>query len=78
MVIAVCVLLVLALVVIAWALVMLFHRLLWPSDGGAPPDSHIPPYGEPTELGPVGGLGQASPDADLSQGDTDSDDMYGA
>jgi len=80
MAIVVSVLVVVGLTVIAWAVVVLLRRLLWPGgEGGAtetlPPSPR--PYGGLTEPGPVGELEQLSPDADLSQGGTDSDDMYG-
>jgi hypothetical protein len=78
--IVVSVVVVVGLIVVAWAVVVLFRRLLWPGgeDGAAetlPPSPR--PYGGLTEPGPVGELGQLSPDADLSQSGSDSHDLYG-
>ena len=80
MAIVVSLIVVVGLIVVAWAVVVLFHRLLWPSGEGGAPETLPPsprPYGGLTEPGTVGELGQLSPDADLSQDGTYSDDMYG-
>jgi hypothetical protein len=75
--VAVSILVLVALVVIASALVVLFRRLLWPGSGDSSAETPGTPYGGLTEPGPVGELGQLSPGADLSQTGTDSEDMYG-
>jgi hypothetical protein len=79
MVIAASILLIAAIIAVPWCLFVLGRRMV----RGAlhirfdqPRD--LPPYGALPGLGPVGTLGELSPNADINTAPSNSHDLYGA
>lgn len=80
MAVAVSVIVGVALLVALWALAVLLRRMFFgggSGDGTTVNSTAAPPYGGLPDLGPVGPLGELSPDANIGDPGASPDDLLG-